>query len=139
MQTRLVQSLTQRWRNILPAGAPGCSQGTPYSFWAKEGDPTKLAVIFSGGGACWSGENCAQHGKPFYRPCAGLEQDPSNLGGVFDTDNPENPLADYTLVYLPTCNGDIFLATRSRPMTYLQCAASLPARSISCTRATIMH
>ena len=109
MQIRLVQSLTHRWRNVLPAGAPGCSQGTPYSFWAKEGDPSKLAVIFSGGGACWSGENCALHGKPFYRPCAGLEQDPSNLGGVFDTDNPENPLADYTLVYLPTCNGDIFL------------------------------
>jgi hypothetical protein len=34
--------------------------------------------------------------KPFYQPFAGLEGDPSNLGGVFDTDNPENPLADYT-------------------------------------------
>jgi hypothetical protein len=109
MHTRLAQSPTRRWRNVLPAGAPGCSQGTPYSFWAKEGDPTKLAVIFSGGGACWTGENCALHGKPFYRPCAGLEQDPSNLGGIFDTDNPENPIADYTLVYLPTCNGDVFL------------------------------
>jgi hypothetical protein len=30
-------------------------------------------------------------------------------GGVFDTDNPENPLADHTVVYLPTCNGDVFL------------------------------
>ena len=29
--------------------------------------------------------------------------------GVFDTDNPENPLADYTIVYLPTANGDVFL------------------------------
>lgn len=97
------------WRNVLPAGAPGCSQGTPYSFWAKEGDPSKLAVILSGGGACWSGETCALHGKPSYRPFAGLEQDPSKLGGVFATDNPENPLAGYTLVFLPTCNGDLFL------------------------------
>ncbi|MCJ1398026.1 hypothetical protein MMC11_001223 [Xylographa trunciseda] len=111
MQTKLVQSFRNDWRNVLPAGAPGCSQGTPYSFWVKEGSPTKLAVILAGGGACWTGENCALHGKPFYRPFAGLEGDPSNLGGVFDTDNPENPLADYTMVYLPTANGDVFLGS----------------------------
>src|SRR5580704_13537326 len=90
------------WRNVLPAGAPGCSQGTPYSFWVREGDPTKLAVVLSGGGACWTGENCALHGKPFYRPFAGLEQDPSDLGGVFDIGNPENPLAFFSNDYVPT-------------------------------------
>ena len=37
------QSVGHVWRNVLPAGAPGCSQGTPYSFWVREGDPTKLA------------------------------------------------------------------------------------------------
>ena len=97
------------WRNVLPAGAPGCSQGTPYSFWAKEGDPTKLVVILSGGGACWTGENCSLRGTPRYRPFAGLEQDPSKLGGVFDVGNPEDPFAGHTIIYLPTCNGDVFL------------------------------
>ena len=109
MQTQLVQSLGYGWRNVVPTGAPGCSQGTPYSFWAKQGDPTKLAIILSGGGACWTGENCALHGKPFYRPFAGLEDGPRDFGGVFDTNNPENPLADYTIVFLPTANGDVFL------------------------------
>lgn len=130
MKTKLVQSLRRKimmasavlsafgcgaalaadgWQNVLPTGAPGCSQGTPYSFWAKQGDPTKLAVIFSGGGACWSGENCSLRGKSFYRPFAGISEDPSKLGGVFNADNPENPLAGYTIVYLPTCNGDVFL------------------------------
>ena len=109
MQTQRVQSFRSRWRNVLPAGAPGCSQGDPYSFWVRQGDPAKLAVILAGGGACWTGENCVLHGKPFYRPFAGLEQDPSDLGGVFDTGNPENPLADYTIIYLPTANGDVFL------------------------------
>ena len=119
MQTELVQSYRRKivvvaatlaafccgaaqaadgWRNVLPAAAPGCSQGTPYSFWAKEGDPTKLAVILSGGGACWTGENCALHGKPYYRPFAGLEQDPSKLGGVFGTDNPENRRVSFTVI-----------------------------------------
>ncbi len=50
-----VQSFRHVWWNVLPAGAPGCSQGTPYSFWVKEGKATKLAVIFAGGGACWTG------------------------------------------------------------------------------------
>jgi len=107
--TQPFQSVRHGWRNVLPAAAPGCSQGTPYSFWVKQGDPTKLAVILAGGGACWTGENCALHGKPFYRPFAGLGDGPSDGGGIFDTDNPENPLADYTIVYLPTANGDVFL------------------------------
>jgi hypothetical protein len=109
MPTQPVRSVRRDWRNVLPAAAPGCSQGTPHSFWAKEGDPAKLAVIFGGGGACWTGETCALRGKSFYRPFAGLEDGPSDGGGVFDTDNPENPLADYTIVYLPTANGDVFL------------------------------
>jgi len=102
------------WRNVLPAAAPGCSQGTPYSFWVKEGDPRRLGIIFSGGGACWTGENCALHCRPHYRAFAGLELDPTNLGGVFDTDHVENPLADYTLIYLPTANGDVFLGDATR-------------------------
>jgi len=103
------QSFRQAWHNVLPAAAPGASQGTPYSFWVRQGDPTKLAAIFAGGGACWTGENAALYGRPFYRPFAGLEDGPADGGGIFDTDNPENPLADYTLVYLPTANGDCFL------------------------------
>ena len=109
MQAQPVPSSQYGWRNILPAAAPGCSQGTPYSFWAKEGDPTKLAIIFAGGGACWTGENAALHGKPHYRPFAGLQDGPSDFGGVFNTDHPENPLADHTLIFLPTANGDVFL------------------------------
>jgi len=117
------------WRNVLPEDAPGCSQGTPYSFWTKAGDPKKLAIILSGGGACWSGENCALHGNSFYNPIAGLEQDPSNSGGVFDTSNPENPIADHTLVFLPTCNGDVFLGDAL--MTYdVPAMAGLPAGTL---------
>jgi hypothetical protein len=49
------------------------------------------------------------HCRPHYRAFAGLELDPTDLGGIFDTENVENPLADYTLLYLPTANGDLFL------------------------------
>jgi len=109
MRHQRTHSIGQVWRNVLPVGAPGCSHGSPYSFWVRECDTTKLAVVLSGGGACWTGENCALHGRPFYRPFAGLDLDPSDQGGIFDIDNPENPLADYTIVFLPTANGDLFL------------------------------
>ena len=107
--TSPVRALNPAWRNVLPVAAPGCSQGTPYSFWVRQGDPKWLAVVFGGGGACWSGENCALHGRPFYRPFAGLEDGPNDGGGIFDAGNPENPLAAYTIVFLPTANGDVFL------------------------------
>lgn len=117
MPNQPVQSVRNVWRNVLPVAAPGCSQRTPYSFWEKEGDPKKLAVIFAGGGACWTGENCALHYRPHYRAFAGLELDPTNLGGVFETDNAENPLAGYILVYLPTANGTSFWVTQRLSMT----------------------
>ncbi len=69
-------------------------------------------------------------GKSFYQPFAGLEKDPSNLGGVFDIGNPENPLADYTLVYLPSANGDVFLG--DSVTTYdVPATGGQPARKIS--------
>jgi quinol-cytochrome oxidoreductase complex cytochrome b subunit len=35
MPTQPAQPAIRAWRNVLPAAAPGCSQGTPYSFWVK--------------------------------------------------------------------------------------------------------
>src|SRR3989344_3584552 len=67
------------WRNLLPTDAPGCAHGAPYSFWVRQADPHKLALILSGGGACWSGETCAP-GERRYRATAGLERDPTDLG-----------------------------------------------------------
>ncbi len=98
------------WRNILPMNAPGCAADTPYSFWARAGNPEKLAVILPGGGACWSGDSCdatSEHSN--YDSDASLDDDPSNEGGIFDFANAENPLLDYSFVLLPTCNGDVFL------------------------------
>ena len=52
MPTHPAPFVSHVWRNVLPVAAPGCSQGTPYSFWTKEGDAQRIAVILSGGGAC---------------------------------------------------------------------------------------
>ena len=88
---------------------PICIAGTPYSVFTRQGNPKKLLIFLQGGGACWQGfYNCnilavsqgAQDG-----------QEPPEDGpfpGVFDPTMPDNPFADYSVVYMPYCDGSTF-------------------------------
>ena len=60
------------WQEILPAANTTCSDGSPYSFFVRQGDPDKLLVYFQGGGACWFRENCDPQMSPSYRSSIGL-------------------------------------------------------------------
>jgi len=93
---------------VRPDG-PVCIAGTDYSVFTRQGDPKKLLIFLQGGGACWQG---------FYR-CNILAvsqgdaegQEPPEGGpfpGVFDPTMPENPFADYSVVYMPYCDGSTF-------------------------------
>ncbi|WP_221931145.1 hypothetical protein [Aliiroseovarius halocynthiae] len=108
--TSAVWAQSSEWRNIIPTNAPGCADGSDYSFWARAANPSKLAVIFPGGGACWSGGSCDQENEySNYEANSTLEGDPTEDGGIFDLNNPQNPLSDYSFIVLPTCNGDVSL------------------------------
>ena len=89
---------------------PSCIAGTPYSVFTRKGDPKKLLVFLQGGGACWQGfYNCN---------ILAVSQGPNQPGqeppadgpfpGVFDPTNQENPFADYSVVYMPYCDGSTF-------------------------------
>ncbi len=90
-----------------PAGfrpdGPACIAGTEYSVFTRKGDPKKLLVFLQGGGACWQGfYNCNIRAE---------DQVPGPTGpypGVFDSDAPDNPFADYSVVYMPYCDGSTF-------------------------------
>ncbi len=90
-----------------PAGVrpdgPVCIAGTPYSVFTRQGDPKKLLIFLQGGGACWQG---------FYN-CNVLAEDQSPpeegpFPGVFDSTMSTNPFADYSVVYMPYCDGSTF-------------------------------
>jgi len=89
---------------------PVCIAGTPYAVFTKAGDPDKLLIFLQGGGACW---------QDFYNcnilalsvPGFGNGQEPPEnppFPGIFDSDNPDNPFADYSIVYMPYCDGSAF-------------------------------
>ena len=85
------------------ADGPVCIAGTDYSVFTRDGDPKKLLIFLQGGGACWQG---------FYF-CNILSEDQSPpaegpFPGVFDPDSPDNPFADYSVVYMPYCDGSTF-------------------------------
>jgi hypothetical protein len=79
---------------------PICIAGTPYSAFTRAGNPSKLLVLFQGGGACW---------QNFYF-CNILAEDqepPPPAAGIWDFANRDNPFADHSIVYLPYCDGSL--------------------------------
>lgn len=86
-----------------PAGPQGpvCIAGTEYSVFTRKGKKNKLLIFEQGGGACW---------QDFYN-CNVLseaQEPPGPPTGIFDFESKDNPFADYSMVYLPYCDGSVF-------------------------------
>lgn len=101
----VAQDLAPGWNAITPGGDAVCARGTPYTFYARPGDPSKLLIYFQGGGACWNDETCAPNSGLFDEVVVGDEGN-NYSQGIFDPTNGENPLADYSTVLVTYCTGD---------------------------------
>jgi hypothetical protein len=89
-----------------------CRDGSPTGIGHRVGNPKKLAVYINGGGACFNAETCAGNPKSFnVNDWDNLTNEYGNRG-IFDVDNPKNPLKDYSYVFLPYCTGDVHSGTR---------------------------
>ena len=101
-------ALAAGWNAIEPGGETICSDGSPYKFFVRPGDPEKFMFYLEGGGACWAGGNCDPDIRPSHQ--VNLSRtDPNRAHGVFAFDQPANPFADYTVVMAPYCSGDVHL------------------------------
>lgn len=100
------------WQRVEPGGTTRCARGGRYAFWIREGDPKKLLVFFQGGGGCFSETTC-RPGTLWFDDRVDASDDPGlSDGGVLELDNPENPFRDYSIVYIPSCTGDVHTGTR---------------------------
>ena len=86
-----------------------CGNGSDYAFWirlAPAGSPLDRVVVYlQGGGACYAGPDCASQ-PPTRFDALG---EPFPAGGIFDTNNAENPFRDWTIVFLPYCTQDVHI------------------------------
>lgn len=96
------------WEAIPGGEGTSCALGTPFQFFARTGiDPQRVVVYFQAGGACWSAESCVPNNPlPIYDQTVTLGEF-SSYRGAFDFDNPQNPLRDYDMVFVPLCTGDV--------------------------------
>ncbi len=101
--------LDEGWNMLEPGGDTICSNGTPYAFFVRPGDPEKLVFYFQGGGACWFGQICDLESMRTYDPFVDESDNPGEYSGIADVNNPENPFADYSMVMVAYCTGDLHM------------------------------
>lgn len=105
-QSNTTTTFADQWERIEAPAECMCADGAPWSYFVREANPNKVVFFLDGGGACFSAETCAPGGGQF-KEAIGYENGFSEANGVFDLDNPENPLADYSMVFVPYCTGDV--------------------------------
>jgi hypothetical protein len=72
----------------------------------------KLMIYLEQGGACFDESSCAQNPSNATLDLLALGW-LLGAAGIFDRTNPENPIRDWNIVYVPYCTGDLHFGTRS--------------------------
>jgi hypothetical protein len=102
--------------------APGTTTAT-YSFFYRQGTADGLVVFFNGGGACWNDGTCSKPRLAGDRAFFSGQDDqtmvgvykaellpadgPAKMSGIFDRNNPRNPVRDWSQLFVSYCTGDV--------------------------------
>lgn len=81
-----------------PADGPVCMRGAPFRASVRDLPGDDLFIFLQGGGACWS------------EFCLAVTTAPPGIPdvNVLDRALPENPFADFDVLYVPYCDGSLF-------------------------------
>ena len=89
---------------------PVCIAGTAFSAFTRAGDPDKLLIFEQGGGACW---------QDFYscNILSEAQEPPAMPFGIWDfaAKKKDNPFRNYSIVYMPYCDGSVFSGDNDVP------------------------
>jgi len=107
-----------------------CGNGSQYKFFVKYSDRTdNLVVVFEPGGACWDYESCS--GAAGVRGAANPDGIPDRhyelapfISPFLQREDPTSPTADWNMVYVPYCTGDVH--TGNNVITYTDPAGVAP-------------
>ncbi|MDE2978391.1 MAG: pectin acetylesterase-family hydrolase [Acidobacteriota bacterium] len=112
--------LTEGWNTITPGGSTTCSDGSPFRFFVRKADSTRLVFYLQGGGSCWNAETCDPRSRRTYtrtaieeiRSPSGAAPEEGALHGIAAFNHPENPFTDHSFVFVPYCTGDVHIGDR---------------------------
>lgn len=109
----------EQWSWIAAGPSSGvnltCRDGSSTGLGVRPGTTadTALVIYLQGGGACYDAASCAGNANA---PVAGARwsrqdfegwRDAFGDQGIFNTNDPSNPVAGWTHVYVPYCSGDL--------------------------------
>jgi hypothetical protein len=109
-------ALPSGWQEIKTGGETLCARGGEYAFLIHQGDPQKIVVSFSGGGACWDEFTCDSE-KVFTDKVAQTYGQITNQAGIYDFQNQKNPYKNWTHIFVPYCTGDVHLGSSDTTYT----------------------
>jgi hypothetical protein len=109
--SRVKQPADGSWHFVHARGKTGCARGRPFGFWTRLLNLRRLLLYFEGGGGCFSYETCAR-GSHWFDPVVNRMDDPSRWPvGILDLGDPRNPFRDWSIVFIPSCTGDVFIGS----------------------------
>ena len=90
-----------------------CRDGSSTGIGVRRGTTDKLVIFFEGGGACFNGFTCLANPGSFGLPDFNDWQWGAGWGGIFDITEEDNPVRDWSFVYVPYCTGDVHAGSTS--------------------------
>jgi len=97
-----------QWIKHEPGDDCQCADGSSYHYWTRTASTTKVLLYLEGGGACFTAETCS-FTDGTYSVRADTKSEPAQAGGIFQLRNPRNPFADWSIIYMPYCTGDVHI------------------------------
>lgn len=102
----LLPAREDRWTYIEFPGAR-CRDGSAAGLYTIRGAAKKLAIILEGGGMCESDQSCLVNADNMQHPLVALGDLMLLTGtGLFNRQRSDNPIHDWSVVYVPYCTGD---------------------------------
>jgi hypothetical protein len=102
------------WQQVRPGDRTLCGRGGPFAFWARLASPDRLLVYFEAGGFCWDYRSCLPTASLFKDHVTDKENPGLRGRGILDLTDPRNPFHDWSVLYVPSCTGDLYASDSTR-------------------------
>lgn len=89
-----------------------CRDGSQTGIGIKIKNTKKLAIYLNGGGACFNKPTCDANPSSFNEADMFDLYNSAKNDGIFDENNVNNPIGDWSVMFIPYCTGDVHMGTR---------------------------